>query len=334
MSASSPRAATDVIVELSGDRVVLVRRKHAPLGWALPGGFIDEGERAEAAAVREVFEETGLTISLAGLLSVYSDPSRDPRGHTLSVVYFARAEGEPVGGDDAAEAQSFSLDALPSPLAFDHRTILDDYIRFRTHGERPLDGRCLSAAILSADERVELLTLARAAIDARLRGESPPTITPRGALAEPFGVFVSLHQSNGDLRGCIGTLARDRPLADEIPAMAEAAAFDDPRFEPLQPEELADLDIEISVLSPAVRATPAEVVAGVHGVAISRGGRKAVFLPQVAREAGWGRDRLLSELCRKAGLEADAWRDPETALSIFTAAVFSQPPADGRRTSE
>ena len=136
MRPQTPLATVDILIQTAGG-VVLVRRGHAPLGWALPGGFIDVGEPAEAAAVREAKEETGLDVTLEALFGVYSDPSRDPRGHTISVVYTARAEGLPVGGDDAAESAVFALDALPSPLAFDHARILADFVRFLEFGERP-----------------------------------------------------------------------------------------------------------------------------------------------------------------------------------------------------
>lgn len=132
-----PAPTADVIIEV-GDRIVLVRRKHPPRGWAIPGGFIDEGERAEEAAVREALEETGLAVTLTALLGVYSDPARDPRRHTISAVYVGRADGTPAAGDDAEEARLFGESDLPSPIAFDHARILADYFRFRKTGERPL----------------------------------------------------------------------------------------------------------------------------------------------------------------------------------------------------
>lgn len=131
-----PSPTVDVVVALAGDRVVLVRRKHPPPGWALPGGFVDEGETLEAAAVREAREETGLEVTLTDLLYVYSDPRRDPRRHTVSAVFVGRASGEPAGADDAAEATAFAWDALPSPLAFDHAEILRDARRFLLTGAR------------------------------------------------------------------------------------------------------------------------------------------------------------------------------------------------------
>jgi 8-oxo-dGTP diphosphatase len=137
MTARNPLPTADVIIEV-GDRIVLVRRKHPPAGWAIPGGFVEAGETVESAAVREALEETGLPVTLTALLGVYSDPARDPRHHTVSTVYVGRAEGSPSGGDDAAEARLFAEGGLPSPLAFDHAKILADYFRYKKTGKRPL----------------------------------------------------------------------------------------------------------------------------------------------------------------------------------------------------
>lgn len=129
----TPLLAADVVIEpaaAESPSVVLIRRANPPLGWALPGGFVDVGETVEAAAVREAREETGLDVRQLELLGVYSDPDRDPRGHTVSTVFVCRAEGHPVGADDAAEAAVFPLDALP-PLVFDHARILADYRAWR-----------------------------------------------------------------------------------------------------------------------------------------------------------------------------------------------------------
>ena len=136
MAHRNPLPTADVIIEV-GDRIVLVRRRNPPEGWAIPGGFVDVGETVEAAAVREAREETGLAVTLTLLLGVYSDPSRDPRFHTVSTVYVGRADGEPSGADDAAEARLFAEGDLPSPIAFDHAAILADYFRYRRTGRRP-----------------------------------------------------------------------------------------------------------------------------------------------------------------------------------------------------
>ncbi|MBI3890416.1 MAG: NUDIX hydrolase [Candidatus Wallbacteria bacterium] len=136
MTAGPPRGpalTVDLIIVPEGidDAVVLARRKFPPVGWALPGGFVDLGETVEAAAVREAQEETGLAVELERQFHVYSDPARDARQHTVSVVFLARAKGDPRGADDAEEAQIFRVSKLPSPLVFDHALILDDFVRRR-----------------------------------------------------------------------------------------------------------------------------------------------------------------------------------------------------------
>lgn len=132
----NPFPTVDVIVEVGGG-IVLVRRRNPPPGWALPGGFVDYGESVEGAAVREAREETGLVVTLRTLLGVYSDPKRDPRFHTMSTVFVGDAEGEPRGGDDAAEARIFDPEHLPEPVAFDHTRIIDDYMRWKRTGSPP-----------------------------------------------------------------------------------------------------------------------------------------------------------------------------------------------------
>ena len=122
----NPLPTVDIIIELEAG-IVLIKRKNPPPGWAIPGGFIDYGECAEDAAVREALEETGLRVSLKRLLGVYSRPDRDPRHHTISAVFVATASGEPRGLDDAAEAAVFSEGDLPESIAFDHAEILEDY---------------------------------------------------------------------------------------------------------------------------------------------------------------------------------------------------------------
>jgi len=126
----NPFPTVDIIIEVEGG-IVLIKRKNPPYGWAIPGGFVDYGETVEAAAVREAREETGLDIDLTGLLGVYSDPSRDPRHHTISTVFIAAASGRPVADDDAADAGVFTKDDLPEEIAFDHRGILKDYFSSR-----------------------------------------------------------------------------------------------------------------------------------------------------------------------------------------------------------
>jgi 8-oxo-dGTP diphosphatase len=134
---TTPLVAVDIIIELldqPGLPIVLIERKNPPHGWAIPGGFVDVGETLEHAAMREAQEETGLKVKLKALLGNYSDPKRDPRGHTVTAVYVAEAHGSPKGGDDAKNAQVF--DPLKPPtLVFDHALVLADYRRFRELGQ-------------------------------------------------------------------------------------------------------------------------------------------------------------------------------------------------------
>ncbi len=127
---SGPALTVDVLIAM-GDAVVLVKRRFPPPGWAIPGGFVDTGESVEAAAAREVLEETSLVVRNLRQFRVYSEPGRDPRRHTVSVVFTADAGGDPVGGDDAAEARLFTEDSLPDEIAFDHGRILAEYFAWR-----------------------------------------------------------------------------------------------------------------------------------------------------------------------------------------------------------
>lgn len=137
----NPLPTTDVCIYEPGLGVLLIRRRNPPHGFALPGGFVDEGESCEEAARREMLEETGLEVRLEGLLGVYSSPGRDPRAHTMSVVYV----GRPLdlsrlrAGDDAAQAGFYQPDSLPSPLVFDHGRILADFAAWLA-GSRGLAG--------------------------------------------------------------------------------------------------------------------------------------------------------------------------------------------------
>ncbi|MEW6380984.1 MAG: NUDIX hydrolase [bacterium] len=126
-----PLPTVDIIIEVEGKGIVLIRRKNPPYGWAIPGGFVDYGESLEEAACREAKEETGLDVHLVRQFHTYSDPGRDPRLCTISTVYLATAQGEPMGRDDAAEARIFTRDRIPPDMAFDHANILDDYFERR-----------------------------------------------------------------------------------------------------------------------------------------------------------------------------------------------------------
>ncbi len=129
----NPIPTADIIIKVEKG-IVLINRRNPPYGWAIPGGFIDYGETAESAALREAFEETSLKVEGLKLFGVYSDPERDPRHHTLTVVFTAYAKGVPKASDDAMGVGIFTKDDLPSPLAFDHGKILTDYFAAMKNG--------------------------------------------------------------------------------------------------------------------------------------------------------------------------------------------------------
>lgn len=130
MKYKNPIPTADIIIEHEKG-IVLVKRKNPPIGWAIPGGFVDYGESLEAAAIREAKEETGLKIKLIRQFHTYSDPGRDQRHHTITTVYIAKGKGNLKAGDDAKDAGVFQKDNLPSPLMFDHKKILNDYFKRR-----------------------------------------------------------------------------------------------------------------------------------------------------------------------------------------------------------
>ena len=138
----NPLLTVDIIIELADGSIVLIERKNPPYGWALPGGFVDYGERVERAATREALEETSLDVTLGEQFYTYSDPGRDPRHHTVSTVFIATAQGVPRAADDAKTARAVREDNLPAPLVFDHAQILRDYFAFKKTGQRPKPVDC------------------------------------------------------------------------------------------------------------------------------------------------------------------------------------------------
>jgi ADP-ribose pyrophosphatase YjhB (NUDIX family) len=126
---SNPIPTVDIIIEIESKGIVLIKRKNPPYGWAIPGGFVDYGESLEEAAVREAKEETNLNVKLIKQFHTYSDPKRDPRHHSISTVYIAKGKGIPKPKDDALEIGIFDESDLPTEIAFDHRSILNDYFR-------------------------------------------------------------------------------------------------------------------------------------------------------------------------------------------------------------
>jgi AmmeMemoRadiSam system protein A len=177
---------------------------------------------------------------------------------------------------------------------------------------------------LSADDRARLLELARRSIECHLAGAPEPEID-RPASAPPQGAFVSLKmRARGQLRGCIGHVEGDHPLAETIRRVAVAAAVEDPRFPAVTQDELGTLRLEISVLSPLEPIRPEDVEVGRHGLLVRFRNRSGLLLPQVPVAQKWDRETFLDYTCRKAGLPPDAWRHADCVLLGFTATVFAE----------
>ena len=180
--------------------------------------------------------------------------------------------------------------------------------------------------MLNESQRKKLFKIARKAIENYVKtGQKIELSETDKELLEEKGAFVTIHKGE-NLRGCIGNIIGHGPLYLTVRDMAIAAAADDPRFSPLSPDELDEIDIEISVLSKPRRITDVgEIQLGTHGVIIKKGFRSGVFLPQVATETGWSKEEFLSNLCaHKAGLSAEAWKDEDTEIYIFSAEVFGE----------
>jgi len=177
---------------------------------------------------------------------------------------------------------------------------------------------------LSREQRRTLLELARGTVEAVVRGDPPPSWpTDEPQLAAAGAAFVTLRErDSGDLRGCRGEIEAVRPLAQSVIDGAIAAALDDPRFPPVTIREVSGLALEVSILTPMRAVAAAEVEVPRHGVMIEFRGRRGLLLPQVAAEAGWGREQLLAGVCRKAGLPPQSWRDPAARLLVFEADVW------------
>lgn len=183
---------------------------------------------------------------------------------------------------------------------------------------------------LSPEQRRTLLQIARESIDAVLEGRKPETADPEDeVLRRPAGVFVTLNDADGQLRGCIGSIQAAAPLARAVSASAISAAFRDPRFHPVSKDELRGLSIEISVLGPILNVSaPEEIEVGRDGLIISRGHTSGLLLPQVATDYGWNRDTFLDHTCVKAGLPRGSWRSPGCRIQRFSAEIFNEQDAD------
>ena len=179
---------------------------------------------------------------------------------------------------------------------------------------------------LSQEQKRQLIQIAKESIAAYVnQGQVKEFAMADPRLQIPEGAFVTIKKRK-ELRGCIGRIVSQDPLYQTVRDMAIAAATKDPRFPAVSPKELAELVIEVSVLSqPWEIKDVNEIELGKHGVIVSQGYRSGVFLPQVATDTGWTREEFLSQLCeQKAGLPPDAWKDPRTKIEIFTADVFSE----------
>jgi AmmeMemoRadiSam system protein B/AmmeMemoRadiSam system protein A len=194
----------------------------------------------------------------------------------------------------------------------------------KASGQKQGDQRVGVDLGLTSEEKVHLLKIARDVVETHCRGGKPPKPeVDSPTLNERRGAFVTLHK-DGKLRGCIGHIRAQKPLIKTIVEMAEAAAFQDPRFPPVTSEELGQLEYEISVLTPLRRIKDVEEIqVGIHGIYMKRGVSSGLLLPQVATEWGWDRTTFLEHTCTKAGLPEDAWKDKKTEIYIFSADVFS-----------
>ncbi|HEX9203001.1 MAG TPA: AmmeMemoRadiSam system protein A [Vicinamibacteria bacterium] len=183
----------------------------------------------------------------------------------------------------------------------------------------------MSSGELSEEDRRLLLRVAREALVAHFEGRDyqPPPGSP--AVREARAAFVSLHRrADDDLRGCVGVMESEEPLAENVARMAVAAATHDGRFAAVTRDELPGLVLEISVLGPMRAVRPEEVEVGRDGLLVSYAGRRGVLLPQVPVEHGWDRETFLAKTCGKAGLPRDTWRQPEVKLLAFVADVFGE----------
>lgn len=179
--------------------------------------------------------------------------------------------------------------------------------------------------MLTEEERRILLHAARTAIECELQGTELPVYDRcPPSLLQPRGAFVTLHK-NGKLRGCIGYIEAVKPLIRTVQEVAIKAAFEDPRFPPLEPEELDQISIEISVLTPLERLNdPSQIEIGKHGLVIEFGNRRGLLLPQVATEYGWDATSFLENTAVKAGLPPDTWKHPAANIYKFSAEVFDE----------
>ena len=272
---------------------------------ALDAGAIAKILAGDAAGFAAYCEQTGATICGQDSIGVFL--------RMLPKKFKARELAYDTSGRSTGD---FENSVSYASLAFSREG--------RTKQKEPVVRQALSAA-----DQQALLALARQTLERAVKGKTPATLKELGVAAtdgmkQVMGGFVTL-TIDGDLRGCIGEIFPRRALAEVVLEHAVDAAFNDPRFPPLTAEELPQVRIEISALTPPVPvASYRDIVIGQHGMVLQLGNRSAVFLPQVAPEQGWDLPTTLTYLSRKAGLAANAWQDPRTKFTVFEAIVFHE----------
>lgn len=316
---TTPLLTVDIVIRMPMGGIVLIERAREPLGWALPGGFVDVGESCERAACREALEETGLVVQLLRQIGTYSDPARDPRGATASAVYEAisLSDGEPTGGDDAAAARVFAVAELPwSELAFDHARIVRDYLA----GQGPaVSVACPALPALGPDDARALLDHTRAALTAfARRGELHQAPPARARLRARQAIFVSLVDARGRERGCSGYLQTPLELGDAAAELALVAAS-----QLADGNDAAGLSVRIDILQPLPGALdPDRVDPATNAIVVECAGRRAVLLPRFGDTEIWTAVEFWGAACAKAGLPTDAWRSADARLSAYDAATL------------
>jgi 8-oxo-dGTP diphosphatase len=330
----TPLLAADAIIEYPDGGIVLVARKSAPLGWALPGGFVELGESAEHAAVREVREETGLRVALIRQQGTYSDPARDPRGPVASVVFVARPldAAPPRAGSDAARAQRFSLGEVPwEELAFDHAAILRDYLA----GGGPTAGvvPSTSAPSLTEAEQAALLAGARATLAELLDGSSRGGVgtaapaSPPG-LRAPRGVFATLTHRERAL-GVAGWLRPLLPLEEgarsAVLLAAAAALAGHPAADVAAARLRLDLVGARTPLGTAEAGAQDEDISTDHGIAVEVRGRTGVWLPSQSGDGlAVSPPQRMRVAARHAGVEVEPLDAPEVARWRFAVTTLRE----------
>jgi|HubBroStandDraft_6_1064221.scaffolds.fasta_scaffold01221_7 AmmeMemoRadiSam system protein A len=190
--------------------------------------------------------------------------------------------------------------------------------------QMPPDAPPLNFSSITPSDKKILLEVARRSLELCVhKRESLNELPNAEGLNRPGGAFVTL-RIRRRLRGCIGQLVSSEPLIRVVAYCAHSAALEDPRFQPVRAEELPEIEIELSILSPLVTVVPDQIVAGKHGISVRQGNRRGVLLPQVAVQFHWDAKKFLEETCVKAELERDAWKDPAVQIQVFTAEVFGE----------